>query len=118
MSYDLICKKCGFIIENPQDSDFRIDEDGNRHFPYCPHCNKIMCNKLTGGAKGDYYHVSESMGINAEQTAEHRRIWPNVDVLSGGRLGFKSVKEQQKYANHFGLEKKPQKIKTRKATTT
>jgi len=70
---------------------------------------KHMCN--SGQKTGDYYHVSESMGINSEQAAEHRKQWPDVDVLPNGNLGFKSVKEQQRYANHFGLDKKPQRIK-------
>jgi hypothetical protein len=60
---------------------------------------------------GDYYHVSESLGIIPEQAEEHRKQWPNVDILSDGRLGFKSVKEQERYANHFGMDKKAQRLR-------
>jgi hypothetical protein len=59
--------------------------------------------------KGEYYHVSESLGINPLDATEHRKMWPKVDVLPDGRLGFHSVKEQQRYANHFGMDKQIQR---------
>ncbi len=61
--------------------------------------------------RGDYYHVSESLGINPLDAEEHRKYWPNVDVFPDGRVAFHSVKEQERYANHFGMDKKIQKLR-------
>ena len=60
---------------------------------------------------GDYYHVSESLGIIPEQAEEHRKQWPNVDVLPDGRVAFHSVKEQERYSHHFGMDKKQQRLR-------
>jgi hypothetical protein len=110
-TYDLICENCGHVIKNPQDSDYRW-EDGERRFPYCPICNELMGNDVKGiASKGDYEHVSESLGINPADINEHRKHWPNVEALPDGRLKFKSVREQEKYAHHFGLDKKQSRIR-------
>jgi len=109
-NYDLICE-CGYTIVDPKDSDYRF-EDGERRFPYCPVCGGIMSNGVSGlASKGDYYHVSESLGIIPEQTEEHRKHWPTVDVLPDGKLGFHSVRDQERYANHFNMDKKSQKVR-------
>jgi len=60
---------------------------------------------------GDYYHVSESLGIIPEQAEEHRKQWPNVDVLPDGRVAFHSVREQERYSHHFGMDKKVQRLR-------
>lgn len=111
LQYNLICKKCGHTIIDPQDSDYRM-EDGERYFPYCSICNNIMCNDVAGvGSAGDYEHISESLGISPQDIEEHRKNWPNIEVLPDGRLKFRSVIEQERYANHFGLDKQPQRIR-------
>ncbi len=102
ISHDFTCDSCEITIQDTTAKDVH----------YCPRCERPMRWDFgTRRSSGDYYHVSETMGINSEQTAEHRKAWPDVDVLPNGNLGFKSVKEQQRYANHFGLEKKTQKIR-------
>ena len=101
-THDFTCNGCRVTIQDTTAKGIH----------YCPACKKPMRwdfgNRKSGG---DYYHVSESLGITPEQTAEHKKHWPNVDVLPGGKLGFRSVKEQQRYANHFGLDKAPGKLK-------
>ena len=97
-----ICDECGIGV---QDADTKIEH-------CCPKCGKPMRWDLNiGCAKDQYYHVSESLGINPLDAAEHRKHWPNVDVLPDGRVGFHSVKEQERYANHFGMDKKVQRIR-------
>ncbi len=111
MTFDLICRKCGYRIENPLDSDYRF-EDGSKRFPYCPICNTIMKHDVSGiAACGDYHHISDSLAIHPDQTAEHRKMFPNVGVLSDGRLEFNSVKIQERYANRCGFEKKAKRKK-------
>lgn len=61
------------------------------------------------GSAGDYEHISESLGINPLDIEEHRKNWPNIEALPDGRLKFTSVKQQQEYANHFGLDKAVQR---------
>jgi len=57
----------------------------------------------------DYCHISDSLAIHPDQIPEHRKRFPNVEVLPDGRPKFNSVRQQQKYANACGFEKQPQK---------
>ena len=52
---------------------------------------------------------SESLAINPDQAAEHRRLFPNVKIDSEGRLGFDSVKERSDYIEQTGFIKRSQR---------
>ncbi|KKL56115.1 hypothetical protein LCGC14_2248650 [marine sediment metagenome] len=60
---------------------------------------------------GNYEHISDSLAINPSQIAEHHAMFPDVDVLSDGRIRFTSVRQQSKYIDKCGFQKLPQKIK-------
>jgi hypothetical protein len=98
----MVCDSCGKECLRWSDKpDFKVCD-----------CGKVLHvagDNFTNA--GNYYHVSESLGIIPEQAEEHRRQWPTVDILEGGKLGFHSVRDQERYANHFGLEKKVQKLR-------
>lgn len=111
-----MCKKCGFTIINPKDSDYRYDEDGQQHFPYCSQCGNIMFHKVTVGiAEGDYEHISSSLAINPGQIAEHKKHFPDVDVLPDGRIKFTSVKQQSNYIDKCGFHKPEKKRKKQRS---
>jgi hypothetical protein len=98
----MVCDSCGKECLRWSDkSNFRTCD-----------CGKVL--HIKGGNftnAGNYYHVSESLGIIPEQAEEHRKQWPTVDILEGGKLGFRSVRDQERYANHFGMDKKVQKLR-------
>jgi hypothetical protein len=89
----------------------RIDESE----PACYWCGEPMFLVYTshnhGGNKGDYEHISESLAINPVQTKAHRKLFPDVGVLSDGRLRFTSVRSQSKYLKQTGFVKNTQKIR-------
>lgn len=104
--YDLKCRKCGFRIENPKDSDYPI-RDGYPRFPNCPKCGEIMVHDVIGLAgKGDYYHISDSLAIHPSQIEEHRKLFPDVNVLPDGRPEFTSVKNRDNYLKKTGFVKR------------
>ncbi len=88
--------------------------------PECSGCGKCMTrnyNKKPKGLSrtgvGDYAKgvVSDALAINPEQIEEHHRLFPDVDVLSDGRVKFDSYKQHDDYLKKTGFRKKPQKIK-------
>ena len=80
----------------------------------CPVCGEDMRWDLSGNnisTKGDYNHVSDSLAINPDQIAEHKQLFPDIDVLPTGQIHFTSIKQQERYAEACGFYKKPQKIR-------
>lgn len=104
--HSFICDNCHRKIE---DTDTTVIHK-------CPTCGQDMRWDLTGIgiAQGDYHHISESLAIHPDQTAEHREMFPQVGVLPDGRLEFDSVRVQQRYAEKCGFHKKPRRSKGRK----
>jgi hypothetical protein len=68
------------------------------------------------GQHGDYNHYSESLAINPDQIAEHRKHFPDVDVLPNGVIHFTSFKQHDNYCEKTGFAKQTQKLKPKKAT--
>lgn len=103
IEHEFVCDKCDITI---------IDSD-TKNTHYCSKCGGDMRWNLRGVgiADGDYNHISDSLAISPDQIAEHRGHFPNIDVLSDGRLHFTSVKQQSKYLDATGFYKHPQKIK-------
>ena len=111
MTFDLLCKGCGYRIKDAKDSDYRLVEDQLR-FPYCPTCGTIMYH-ATHGANGDYNHISDSLAIHPDDIPEHRERFPGVEVLPDGRPKFTSPRQQEKYAKRSAdCYKKPQITKS------
>ena len=80
----------------------------------CEKCGAVkhyVCTDRGPLITGDCHHVSESLAINPSQAATHRKLFPGIDVLPDGRIGFNSVKQRSDYLQKTGFEKKPQKIK-------
>lgn len=99
--HNFICDGCGITVQ----------DHTTKRIHRCPKCGVDMRWDLSGVGirQGDYYHVSDSLAIHPDFAVEHRKKFPQVDVLSDGRLGFSSPKIQERYANRCGFEKKAQR---------
>ena len=101
MLHTFVCDDCLIEVKDTNTEDIH----------YCPDCGAAMRWDLKGIgiAQGDYHHVSDSLAIHPDQEAEHREMFPDVDVLPDGRLEFNSVKSQERCAAAAGLYKKPKR---------
>ena len=98
-----VCDSCGTVIE----------DTNTKYVHKCTKCGADMRWDLTGNVsgRGDYEHISESLAIHPDQIPEHRQKFPSVGTLPDGRLRFTSTKQQERYANRCGFDKKRQKTK-------
>jgi hypothetical protein len=92
-------------VERVSADDWEMCEDCGEPIYY------VYTRNESGIADGDYSHTSASLAINPCQTKAHRKLFPGVDVLPDGRIGFNSVKQQSDYLKKTGFVKHPQKIK-------
>lgn len=108
VQHAFICDNCGIGIQ----------DTNTKKIHHCPKCGTEMNWDLSkiGIRDGDYRHVSDSLAIHPDDTAEHRKNFPQVDVLPDGRLGFNSPKAQERYANRCGFEKKTQRNRKKGVT--
>jgi len=85
--------------------------DNKTHVHVCPNCGTSMRWDLAGIgiAAGDYYHESHSMAIHPDQIPEHRKLFPNIEVKPDGVVCFTGVKQQERYVNKCGFDKKMQR---------
>lgn len=104
MIHSFVCDNCGNVVE-----------DTNTKCVHKCKCGTDMRWDLTGNVGGcsDYEHISESLAIHPDQIPEHQQKFPGIDIISDGRLRFTSTKQQERYANKCGFDKKPQRIKKR-----
>lgn len=79
----------------------------------CGEPNYLVYTNRGMSTGGDYELISESLAINPVQTKAHRKLFPDVGVLSDGRLKFTSVRSQSKYLQKTGFVKMPQKIRSK-----
>jgi len=104
MIHSFVCDSCGFVVK----------DTNTKCMHRCPNCkNQDMRWDLSGIgiSNGDYEHISDSLAINPDQISEHKRLFPNIDVLPDGRPRFTSSKQQERYAERCGFYKKKQKTK-------
>ena len=92
-----------------------VEDTNTKGVHKCSECGADMRWDLGGNVSGcsDYEHISESLGIHPDQIQEHRKLFPNIDVIPDGRLRFTSTKQQERYANTCGFDKKRQRIRKR-----
>lgn len=70
---------------------------------------------LVGAGRRSYHKpiVSDSLAMNPNQIAEHRRAFPDIKVLDDGRPVFDNFADHEKYLQKCNIEKVPQKKKRR-----
>lgn len=98
-----VCDSCGSVVKDTNTKCVHKCKNG---------CGD-MCWDLGGNVsgRGDYEHISESLGVHPDLIPEHRKLFPNVDILSDGRPRFTSTKQQERYAERCGFYKKSQRIR-------
>ncbi len=105
MVHSFVCDSCGNVVQ----------DTSTKGVHKCPECGNDMRWDLTGNVSGgsDYEHISESLAIHPDQISEHRQKFPGVDIIPDGRLRFTSTRQQERYANKCGFDKKRQRIRKR-----
>jgi len=106
------CKIC-----NSTDSDIRVIADRNDSMVCCE-CGGVMeravglenPNIVRTEDYADPLH-SDSLAINPSQVAEHRKLFPDIEIDSQGRPVFKKYRQHDKYLEACGIDKKEQRIK-------
>ena len=111
MRYDFSCPRCG-IVEEIFRSVVNRDE-----LAKCS-CGTMMKRVLfvgirTGKGSKQYGRqiVSDSLAMNPNQIAEHRRMFPNVQVTKEGQPVFDNFTEHEAYLKKCNIVKKPKSKK-------
>ena len=103
VTHDFVCSNCDIIVQDTSAEKTH----------YCSKCGKAMRWDLVGNrsSRGDYNFVSDSLAINPEQIAEHKKEFPDVGVLPDGRIEFNSFRQHDRYLKKTGFYKHPKKIR-------
>lgn len=101
VEHTFICDNCQISV---RDSDTKIIHK-------CLKCGREMRWDLCAKSHGAYNFVSQSLAINPSQIEEHKKLYPNVDVLPDGRIHLTSVRQHDGYIDKRGFVKFPQRLK-------
>lgn len=92
---------------------------GSGDRPECSVCGKEMVEdwrprrkRQTSTSYGSGF-VSDALAISPDQTEEHHKLFPGVEVLPDGRIKFDSYKQHDDYLKKTGFQKVPQRIKAK-----
>lgn len=114
-AYSYICFRCAAtseIIKSMADSD--EPEECSRCFGLLR--RDYQADSANIGIK-EYSSTfaSDSLAISPDQIPEHRKIFPDIEVLPDGRPTFRDTNQHSKYLAKIGWDKVPAKRK-RKTT--
>lgn len=111
MRYDFSCPRCKVTVE----VIMVMANAGDKQI--CKECSSVMQRDFSGvrvskGSK-QYGHqiVSDSLAMNPNQIAEHRRMFPNVQVTEEGQPVFDNYTEHEAYLKKCNIVKKPKSKK-------
>jgi len=109
----MVCARRAHRKSRPGGCGYVVEDTNTKGVHKCSKCGSDMRWDLGGNVSGcgDYHHISESLAIHPDQIPEHRKLFPNIDIVPDGRLHFTSVRQQERYANRCDFDKKPQKKK-------
>jgi hypothetical protein len=70
---------------------------------------------LVGSGRRSYHKpiVSDSMAVSMDQIAEHKRLFPDVQITSEGQPVFDNFADHEKYMKKCNIVKNPQKKRRR-----
>lgn len=94
-------------------------EVGGDDCPKCPECGRGMeCDFSSGRGRQTSTSygsgvISDALAINPDQTEEHHKLFPGVEVLPDGRIKFANYKQHDDYLTKTGFRKIPQRIKVK-----
>lgn len=114
-TYCYKCEQCGHVFDK-----FRSMVDSDK-IVLCSKCGSSTRRDWSAECPmarrtEDYDHPihSDSLAMNPNQVAEHKRRFPDIKVDSENRPVFDNYVEHDKYLKACGLVKNPQKIRKRK----
>lgn len=97
--YEFACEKCGEVVEK-----LRPMKDSGKA-EKCPECGTKMVKCYNPPARfgqtWDKPILDESVGVNANQVAEHRRMYPDIPLTNDGRVIVKSMPERNRIRNRL-----------------
>jgi hypothetical protein len=96
--HTFVCPECGRTAT----------DNTSRGTHICPDDGAEMYWDLHGAnlcLDGDYSFESQSMAINPAQAAEHRSLFPDIEVKPDGVISFDSVRKREKYMDRCGFHK-------------
>jgi len=85
--------------------------------PKCRRCGRLMIqnfndgNVMIVGAEYKKPLHSDALGMQPDQVAEHRRMFPNIEIDKQNRPVFHNMPEHQDYMDKCGIVKHKQKVK-------
>jgi putative FmdB family regulatory protein len=105
-TYCFVCPECGFTGET-----VRPLKEYYKPFK-CSECKTEMVRDYQAEAVNisgrDYRRpiVSDSLAISPEQIAEHKQLFPDIQVTSEGQPVFDNYSQHNKYLEKTGFRKK------------
>ena len=101
--HNFVCDACSISIQDTNTTGVH----------YCPQCSKAMRWDLHVGIHGNYKTPihSDSLAINPNQIAEHKKMFPNIELDGDCRPIFDNFQRHEEYLNKSGFVKMPKKTK-------
>ena len=96
-----------------KDWDLRSIAERNDKFP-CEVCGENMTKSISAAhVRGDYSHkiISDSMAVNIDQIAEHKKQFPDVRITDEGQPVMENYAQHEKYLTDSGFIKPQSKTK-------
>ena len=102
--HSFVCDACSIII----------NDTSTKKIHWCPKCNYAMRWDLHVAIHGNYKTPihSDSLAINPNQIAEHKKLFPNIELDGDCRPIFDNFVDHEKYLDKTGFVKLPKKLKT------
>ncbi|KKM83219.1 hypothetical protein LCGC14_1311590 [marine sediment metagenome] len=113
MRYDFSCPRCKAITE----LIVPMSDVKSRMRVVCKECGDIMERNfdMIRVSKGSKQYgrqiISDSLAMNPNQIAEHKRMFPNVQVTKEGQPVFDNFTEHEAYLKKCNIVKKPKSKK-------
>ena len=113
MRYDFSCPRCRAVTE----LIVPMSDAKSREYVECKQCGSMMQRDFSrirvskGGKQYGKQIVSDSLAMNPNQIAEHRRMFPNVQVTKEGQPVFDNFTEHEAYLKKCNIVKKPKSKK-------
>ena len=103
VEHKFVCDACNILIK-----------DSSTEVHVCPQCGEDMRWDLHVAIHGNYKTPihSDSLAINPCQVAEHKKMFPNIELDGDCRPVFDNFQNHEAYLDKTGFVKLPKKLKT------
>lgn len=104
-SHKFICDNCSVVVQDT--TTIGIHK--------CPICGEDMRWDLNIAIHGNYRHPihSDALAISPTQIAEHKKLFPNIELDGACRPVFNKFTDHEAYMKKCGVVKHTQKIKVK-----